>query len=164
MFSNNFDGLQFPDLYFFQPKKLFLFKGDTMEIRYLMSVENELEDDLKTIRQFEDEGHGNLSNNIKIKLRIHKDEYFKKLNTILGHIHQGNIYEANFCQEFYAEGTTIDPLSTYSHLNEISKPPFATFLKCNDKYLLSASPERYMKKKGSEIISQPIPSATSRAR
>jgi len=36
--SKNFDGLNLPDLYFFQPKKLFLFKGDTLEIRYLNAI------------------------------------------------------------------------------------------------------------------------------
>ena len=33
--SENFDGLHFPDLFFFQPKKLFLLKGNMLEIQYL---------------------------------------------------------------------------------------------------------------------------------
>ncbi len=161
--SNNFDGLQFPEMYFFQPKKLFLFKNDILEIRYLNCVENELEDDLMTIPHCVEERRGNLPNNIKIKLRIHKDQYFEKVNSLLDHIHRGNIYEANFCQEFYAENTVIDPVVTYEHLNKISRPPFATFLKCNDKYLLSASPERYLRKSGPEIISQPIKGTAKRS-
>ncbi|MFD1161984.1 aminodeoxychorismate synthase component I [Hwangdonia seohaensis] len=164
--SNNFDGLAFPDLYFFQPKKLFLFKGNHIEIQYLNSVEDEWEDDLKNIRHCENGGRGNLqkeSNNIKIKLRIHKDEYFEKINTMLAHIHRGDIYEANFCQEFYAEDTVINPLETYNKLNAISNPPFATFLKCHDKYLLSASPERYLRKDGNTIISQPIKGTAKRS-
>ena len=72
---------------------------------------------------FKDEGRGNLSNKIKIKLRIHKDEYFEKVNTMLEHIHRGDIYEANFCQEFFAENTSINPLEIYKKLNTISKPP-----------------------------------------
>ena len=161
--SNNYDGLQFPDLYFFQPKKLFLFKGNTVEVQYLHDVDDEIETDLQAIR-----GSNNLSikqsnNPIKIKLRIHKDEYFEKVNTILQHIHRGDIYEANFCQEFYAENTLINPLETYLKLNSISKPPFATFLKLNDKYLLSASPERYLKKEGSTILSQPIKGTAKRS-
>lgn len=129
--SSNFDSLEFPDLYFFQPKKLFLFKGGQVEIQYLNCVDDELEDDLKSIRNGEEIQRGNLSikeNQVKIKLRIHKDEYFEKVNKMLAHIHRGDIYEANFCQEFYAENTSIDPLETYLKLNNISKPPFATFL------------------------------------
>lgn len=161
--SNNFDGLQFPDLYFFQPKKLFLIKGNKLTVKYLKMVDDELKEDLKQIRHCEEEQHGNLPNDIKIKLRIHKDEYFEKLDSMLAHIHRGDIYEANFCQEFYSEDVSINPLETYHHLNNISRPPFATFLKLNDKYLLSASPERYIKKKGRKIISQPIKGTAKRA-
>lgn len=162
--SNNYDGLHFPDLYFFQPKKLFLFKGNEVEIQYLHCVANEMEDDLNAIKQINKSTNQQITNSIKIKLRIHKDDYFKKIDTILQHIHRGNIYEANFCQEFYAENTSINPLETYKRLNTISNPPFATFLKCNDKYLLSASPERYLKKKGNTIISQPIKGTAKRSK
>ena len=76
--SNNYDGLQFPDLYFFQPKKLFLFKGNTVEVQYLHGVENELKADFKSIISSKDchiERSRNVSDNpIKIKLRIHKDD------------------------------------------------------------------------------------------
>lgn len=165
--SNNFDNLEFPDLYFFQPKKLFLFKGNQVEIQYLKMVDDEIEDDLRNIDSVKDclfERSRKVSNNsIKIKLRIHKDEYFEKLNQMLSHIHRGNIYEANFCQEFYSENTTISPLETYNKLNKISNTPFATFLKCDDKYLLSASPERYLKRDGNTIISQPIKGTAKRS-
>ncbi|WP_296317580.1 anthranilate synthase component I family protein [Winogradskyella sp. UBA3174] len=162
--SENFDGLDFPDLYFFQPKKLFLFKGNQVEIQYLKMVDDEIEIDLKNIEStntsFQIE---KTQNPIKIKLRIHKDEYFNKANTMLAHIQRGDIYEANFCQEFYAENSTINPLETFKRLNVISKPPFATFMKVEDKYLLSATPERYIKKEGNAIISQPIKGTAKRS-
>ena len=161
--SNNFDGLQFPDLYFFQPKKLFFFKGNQVEMHYLNMVADELESDLKAVQQINVSTHPQINNPIKIKLRIHKDEYFEKIHTMLAHIHRGDIYEANFCQEFYAENTEINPLETYNKLNTISNPPFASFLKINDKYLLSASPERYLKKQGNTIISQPIKGTAKRS-
>jgi len=83
---------------------------------------------------------------------------------MLAHIHRGDIYEANFCQEFYAENTEINPLDTYLNLNHISQPPFATFLKCGDKYVLSASPERYITKEQQTIISQPIKGTAKRSK
>ncbi|WP_308993766.1 aminodeoxychorismate synthase component I [Mariniflexile litorale] len=163
LISQNFDGLKFPDLYFFQPKKLFFFKGDQVEVQYLNMVDDEFEEDLKAIRHCEEARRSNLPNEIKIKLRIHKDEYFEKINSMLAHIHRGDIYEANFCQEFYAENTQINPLETYNKLNTISNPPFASFLKLGDKYLLSASPERYLKKQGNTIITQPIKGTAKRS-
>lgn len=169
--SENFDGLLFPELYFFQPKKLFLFKGDTVEMHYLNVVADDMDDDLNNICHCEpvlsaesDEERSNFLNEIVIKPRISKTDYLSKVNTMLEHIYRGDIYEANFCQEFYIENTQINPLETYWKLNSISKPPFATFIKLNDKYLLSASPERYLKKTGTKIISQPIKGTAKRSK
>jgi para-aminobenzoate synthetase component 1 len=168
--SNNFDGLHFPDLYFFQPKKLFFIKGNSVEVKYLTAFASEIETDISEINSAESQKPKAVTlsgvegkSDLKIKLRIHKDEYFQKLNAVLHHIHRGDIYEANFCQEFYSENATINPVEVYQHLNEISKPPFATFLKLNNKFLLSASPERYLKKEGETVISQPIKGTEKRA-
>lgn len=164
--STNFDGLQFPDLYFFQPKKIITIKGNEIEFHYLPMVDDEVEGDYEDILKVSlDESSRKIEKkeSIRIKLRIHKDEYMEKVTKMLDHIHRGDIYEANFCQEFYAEDTIIDPLESYKHLNTISTPPFATFLKLDDKYLLSASPERYLRKEGNSIISQPIKGTAKRA-
>ena len=160
--SSNFDGLLFPDLFFFQPKKIFFIKGNTVEIKYLSDFEHDVESDYQEITSTKTQQPAT-NNQIQIKLRIHKDDYYKKLNTILNHIHRGDIYEANFCQEFYSENSIIHPVEVYLNLNEISKAPFATFLKLNNNYLLSASPERYLKKDGERLISQPIKGTEKRA-
>ena len=165
--SDNFDGLNFPDLYFFQPKKLFLLKGTELQQLYLASYQGELASDWEAIKNT-DLGNQNLHLNdcqdIKIKLRIHKDEYFSKLEKLLGHIYRGDIYEANFCQEFYSENTSIDPLCSFEKLNAISAAPFAAYLKLKDLYLMSASPERFIKKQGPSIISQPIKGTAKRSK
>jgi para-aminobenzoate synthetase component I len=162
LISSNFDGLQFPDLFFFQPKKIFFIKKNTVEVNYLMDFKNEIDVEFNEITSYSIQ-QPSTNNTIKIKLRIHKDEYYQKLNSVLSHIHRGDIYEANFCQEFYSENSTINPIEVYKKLNEISKPPFATFLKLNDKFLLSASPERYLKKDNERVISQPIKGTEKRA-
>lgn len=161
--SENFDGLRFPDLFFFQPKKLFLIKGNVVEAHYLNGFKGELEADLKTIELIKPSTNQQINNRIKIKLRIHKDAYFEKINIMLQHIHRGDIYEANFCQECYAEDVQINPLETYQKLNAISNPPFASFVKLHNNYLLSASPERYLRKEGRLITSQPIKGTARRS-
>ncbi|WP_299049928.1 anthranilate synthase component I family protein [uncultured Polaribacter sp.] len=160
--SSNFDGLNFPDLYFFQPKKLIFIRGNQVEFQYLSMVDDEIESDFKIIHQFKKQTILPSTNTIKIKLRIHKDEYHAKVTKILEHIHKGDIYEANFCQEFYVENSEINPIEVYTHLNEISEPPFASFLKIDNHYALCASPERYLKKEGTKIISQPIKGTAKR--
>tara|TARA_B110000967_G_C18889495_1_gene566305 strand:+ start:1467 stop:2783 length:1317 start_codon:yes stop_codon:yes gene_type:complete len=154
--SNNFDGLKFPDVFFFQPKKIFFIKGAILEVRYLVQFESEIESDLLEIENYKLSSENSNSSDIKIKLRIHKDEYYSKINKVLAHILRGNIYEVSFCQEFFAENSTIDPVKAYQNLNKISSSPFATFLKADDRFLLSASPERFIKRTGNTVISQPI--------
>ncbi len=163
--SNNFDGLHFDDLYFFQPQKLIFLKGNQAEFHYLKMVDDEIDTDFKQINTLGLE----LSNlqtfklsNFQIKPRISKQKYLEKIAKVLEHIQRGDIYEANFCQEFYAENATINPYKTYTDLNAISEPPFATFMRIDDNYLISATPERYIKKEGNKIISQPIKGTSKR--
>ena len=160
--SQNFDGLNFPDLCFFQPKRLFLFKEDRLTIRYLNIVSDEVDSDLESINTFSLQNNLSHTNDIQIESRISKKQYLSKVTSFLSHIHRGDIYEANFCQEFYAQAK-LNSLETYFKLNKIAKAPFSTFLKTGDKFLLSSSPERYLKKEGLEITSQPIKGTTKRS-
>ena len=158
--SSNFDGLHFPDLFFFQPKKLFLLKGNQLEVQYLRLCDDEIESDLIAINN---QSQFTIHNSqFTIHQRISKKSYLSKVNKTLEHIHRGDIYEANFCMEFYAENATIDPIQIYQKLNAISKPPFALFFKNKEQYLLCASPERYLRKEGNKVISQPIKGTAKR--
>jgi len=159
--SNNFDGLGFPDLFFFQPKKIFLLKGNELEIQYLNMCDDEIEEDFEDI-SVQCSVFNVQNSQIKIKQRISRERYLEKASKILEHIHQGDIYEVNFCMEFFAENATINPLEKFLKLNEISQPPFAVYFKNNKHFLLSASPERYLRKEGDLLISQPIKGTTRR--
>ena len=166
--STNSDGLGFAELFFFQPQKILFVKNDSIEFQYLTMVDDQIDTDFEAICTQEIKQKNTTSTrlenggNIVIKPRIQKQDYLFKVGEILEHIHKGDIYEANFCQEFYAENTRINPLDIYEDLNTISEAPFATFLKIDNQYLLCASPERYLKKEGAKIISQPIKGTAKR--
>jgi para-aminobenzoate synthetase component 1 len=162
--SNKFDGLNFPDLFFFQPKKLFLLKGSELEIQYLNMCDDEIEADFEEIRlQIADCRKQFVTPSaVEVQQRISKENYLEKTSKILEHIHRGDVYEANFCMEFFAESAIINPLEKFLKLNEISKPPLAVFFKNNKHFLLCASPERYLKKEGELLISQPIKGTAKR--
>lgn len=159
--SNNYDGLNFPDLFFFQPKKIFILKEDKLEIQYLMLCDDEVEEDFEEINN-EQLNNFESVHKLEIKQRISKELYVQKVNKMLEHIHIGDMYEANFCMEFYAENVAINPLEKFQKLNEISQAPFTVFFKNHKQYLLSASPERYLTKVGDKIISQPIKGTSKR--
>lgn len=90
-----------------------------------------------------------------MKSKISRKKYLDTIKQLQRHIQRGDCYEINFCQEFYAEGI-INPINTYLSLSDASPNPYSAFYKLDDKVLLCASPERYLKKTGSTIISQPI--------
>jgi para-aminobenzoate synthetase component 1 len=156
--SSNHDELDFPDLYFFAPKHLILLKGNQVEIitEDEQSILNGIQNHpaLQTTE----------SSAINIQSRFSKTEYLDAANKIKEHISRGDIYVTNFCQEFFAENAMIDPLEVFSKLNAISPNPFAGFFKWGDKYILSASPERFLAKRDEKLISQPIKGTAKRGK
>lgn len=154
--SSNIDQLQFPDLYFFAPKHLILIKGDHIEIisdapRFVLSQ----------IENGEEPQPSELSA-VSLRSGFTKDEYIETVHKIQEHINRGDIYVTNFCQEFFAENAKIDPLATFFKLNSISPNPLSGLFKWKDNYILSASPERFLAKRGNKLISQPIKGTAKR--
>ncbi|MGB5943107.1 MAG: anthranilate synthase component I family protein [Leeuwenhoekiella sp.] len=158
--SHNTDRLAFAPLYFFQPKKLFLFFQGYLEMHYLPEVADDLEKDAQLFSE-ETEENQDISNVLKIEAALTKVEYCQRVGEMQGLIHRGEIYEANFCQEFYAKGK-LQPLPTFLKFNDISRAPFAAYFRSDQQYLLCTSPERYLNKKGTKVISQPIKGTSRR--
>ncbi len=155
--SSNPDYINFPDLFFFAPQHLLKIKGNELEI----------------ISPDADKIWNAISNTIiskpihhqkpEIKARFSKTEYLKTLQQVKNEIAIGNIYATNFCIEFYAENCEIDPLTIYQHLNQVSPTPFSNYFKWFDKYIISATPERFLSKRGNKLISQPIKGTAKRS-
>lgn len=153
--SENYDGVGMPDIHFFNPEYLFLVTGNEVTLQIeegnsqvakrikaeIDNIENTLEE-VATIQS--------------VSRRISEEEYLKCVRNIKDHIRYGNVYELNFCQEFYASKFKLNPFDLFEKLNGISGTPFSSYYRLNDKYLICGSPERFMKKTGRRIISQPI--------
>ncbi|WP_317127563.1 anthranilate synthase component I family protein [Mucilaginibacter kameinonensis] len=154
--SANPDGLKFSDLYFFVPEHLILIKGDKAEI--ISDHPNQV---VKAINE-QALVRSAQQSVINLKPRFSRQEYIDTVNSIKEHITRGDIYVTNFCQEFFAEDVVIEPLEIFTKLNEVSPNPFSTFFKWNGNYILGASPERFLAKRGSKLISQPIKGTAKR--
>ncbi len=155
--SENSDQLHFPDLYFFSPANIILIKGNQVSIKSddAEIIWKEINQTLLPIA-FQTEFDGSLQN------RIDKSDYLNKVDNIKLNIRKGDIYELNFCQEFYAANANLNPVHTFIKLNRISPTPFATFFKTGDKYIISATPERFLSRRGNKLISQPIKGTAKR--
>jgi para-aminobenzoate synthetase component 1 len=154
--SKNLDSLNFPDLYFFVPKYLIAFKNNKAEI--LLGHYSILAD----IESFQLQTEVQ-SKKVTIAQRLSKDQYVQKVEALRDHIIRGDVYEVNFCQEFFAENAEIDPVQIFEGLNKVSPTPFAGYFKVYDKYILSATPERFLCKRGSKLTSQPIKGTAKRS-
>jgi para-aminobenzoate synthetase component 1 len=156
--SSHSDPVQFPDLFFFQPEVLI--RLDKKE----MIIESEGEDEEKIFHEIlsAESSKQVASGPITIHNRINKEEYISIIKKLRGHILRGDCYEINFCQEFFAQDVTIDPFTVYKKLSAISPNPFSALYKLDGKYLLCASPERFLKKQGNKILSQPIKGTSKR--
>ncbi|HTM93073.1 MAG TPA: anthranilate synthase component I family protein, partial [Flavisolibacter sp.] len=99
---------------------------------------------------------------ISIQQKLSKEEYIQTIRQLQQHIVRGDCYEINFCQEFFAEEAVIDPVSIFQKLTTVSPNPFSALYKLNDCFLICASPERFIAKKGNKIFSQPMKGTAKR--
>ncbi len=157
--SQNFDGIKFPDAYFFVPKIILILKKNTLDIGVIKGDPDIIYENIFSILRNPSPVHKILP---KLKGRFSKEEYLTTVKQIQQHILRGDCYEINFCQEFYAEDCEIEPLEIYLRLGRLSPNPFAGFYKLDNKFLLCSSPERYLKKVGNKIFSQPIKGTSKR--
>lgn len=100
----------------------------------------------------------------EINAKTSKEKYLADIQKIKDQIREGDFYELNYCIEFCAENIEISPAHVFHNLKLISPTPFSSFIKQNQKYLLCASPERFLKREGSQLIAQPIKGTAKRSK
>ena len=140
----------FPKLYFFIPKTLLKYTKGEFELIY--GDENLIEE----ANRFLSYKSKKEANNLELESTLTKKEYLSNIVELQEEIRNGNIYEVNFCYEYFKKGVMINPVDLYNKLVPLTKAPFSSFGKFNDKYVICASPERFLKKEGNKLISQPI--------
>jgi para-aminobenzoate synthetase component 1 len=162
--SENADGTGFPLIHFFEPVVVIRFGQE----EHILIFDNEclgpeeaeaiyaVAFSPKIIDKTEFTAPG-------IKSRITKEEYIRSFSEIKKHILRGDIYEINFCQEFYAEQAFISAPAVFEKLNAAGEAPFSAFCRLKEHFILSSSPERFLEKRGNRLISQPIKGTTRRS-
>ncbi|MCX6199574.1 MAG: anthranilate synthase component I family protein [Bacteroidetes bacterium] len=150
--SNHVDGLKFPLLYIFKPRYVFEITGNKLTVNRNYPETFELFEAIskQTVPQSE--------NKIKhcLQPRTSQKKYLSNVKQIQQQIEEGDFYELNYCNEFFSENTELNPVETFLKLNSKSKAPFSSFFKLDEKFVCCASPERFLKKEGTKLISQPI--------
>ncbi len=101
---------------------------------------------------------------LKLSACTSKENYIKKVTELKEQIQQGNIYEITYCIEFFAENAELDPISVYQKLNELTKAPYSSLVKLGDDYIISASPELFLKKAANILCTKPIKGTIKRGK
>lgn len=160
--SRHPDNLGFPDCWFFEPLYIIDFDGDAVILQtdetdagpwaaWLTSPET-----LVPLPIGEGRSEAILDKKSTVQARVSQTEYEATVRHIRGLIEEGDVYELNYCMEFFAEQIQLAPLAAYRTLCSHSPMPFSVFLKQKSRFVLGASPERFLKRDGSRLISQPI--------
>lgn len=161
--SENHDGIGFPTVYFFQPAIVLQLNKNELTISSLTDdPENIYSDIYRAVCAKENNTKDASSRHIILQPRIAKEDYLHSIQKIKEHILRGDCYELNYCQEFYGVYAELNTVKLYQQLTTLSPNPFACYYKWNDRYLICASPERYLQKKGDRLISQPIKGTVKR--
>jgi para-aminobenzoate synthetase component I len=150
--SSHPDNINFPDLFFFRPRILMLLSGNTVRISGSFNEARQLYNECIATSIAKDIHHPTRN----ISAHLNREQYIDAVRSLQNHIHRGDCYEINFCRENFIENITIDPLTIFRRLNDLSPAPFAAYYRTGNKYLACSSPERFMQKKGPLVISQPI--------
>ena len=154
--STHFDGIKFPEKHFFSPEILFKLSLKKVEISYNEAFFSELEIEKMVLKIEAISIKEDKPQSIKVLPKITKEDYLNNVEHLKNHIQLGDIYEVNYCQEYYAKEVEINPINLYLALNKKSPTPLSCFVKHNDTYLMSATPERFIQKTKTQLVSQPI--------
>jgi len=152
--SANFDGAGFPAIHFFQPLTVLEIHAEKVTIHSASDSPEYIFDHIKQTPA--PQSLLKASKPLHLRSRISRESYLDTVHAIRQHILRGDIYEMNFCQEFFVEDCLFDAPAVFQRLNDIAKAPFSAFYKLHDRYLLCASPERFLKKTGNKLLTQPI--------
>ncbi len=98
-----------------------------------------------------------------IDYNISPDEYRDAVKKILEYISQGDIYQANYTFKGIFDFSGC-PYSFYRDLARSQPVSFSSFLKFNDEYILSLSPELFFRRDGSTIESKPMKGTIKRGK
>lgn len=160
LISTGEDPFGFPVFWFFEPEILLRFQngrieclnGSTEVIGLCMDI---LSDSDHTIA-LKSIGDSTPEKTFEFIPVVSREEYGKNIDIIRRHIADGNVYELNYCIEWQAQSASISPIETWKSMNKRTQAPFSAFVRMDQHYLMSASPERFMCKHGQLVYSQPI--------
>jgi para-aminobenzoate synthetase component 1 len=121
--------------------------------KHLLKKVSEIKELIKA--DFKNEEMEYKKDNIKLVSNFTREEYIKKVKRVKEYIKDGDIYQVNLSQRFSCK-TDIKPHDLYLRLRINNMAPFCAYLNLGDVFVLSTSPERFIKLENGFIETRPI--------
>ena len=98
-----------------------------------------------------------------LRLNITQDDYCLNINTIRDYIAKGDVYQITYCLKllFNFNG---DPFSLYKMLLGKQPVPYPAYIETDQFHILSCSPEMFVKKSGTQVVTKPMKGTWPRGR
>ncbi len=98
-----------------------------------------------------------------LKSNMTKPAYLEKVRAIKEHIAAGDVYQANLTRKFYGKFESApSPTLIFENLCRLSPAPYSCLMKMGEHYIISSSPELFLKiDKIGNIESRPIKGTTA---
>lgn len=159
--GNQRDALGWPLLYFIEPEQV-------VTVSRQGEMETHCQDSKRLLQQLAEQRSGTCEpmptvSYGSITASASRDEYVDRVIAIKEQIAAGNFYEINLCLETVLEDVAItNPFSLHQQFIDLSPTPFSSYVQLGSMHLLTASPERFLKREGRRIYSQPIKGTAAR--
>ena len=85
-----------------------------------------------------------------------KEEYITNYEKVAELIQAGDVYELNLCQTLNGHAPASISWGLFAKLFAETRAPFSAYLQCGDSRIMCGSPERFLKREGNTLSSQPI--------
>lgn len=105
------------------------------------------------------------ANIINLTSNFSKSSYLKKVQQIQNHIKNGDIYQANLTRKFFGkfDKKPQNSFEIFLKLNFESPANYSSFLKLNDNFIISSSPELFLQiNEFGKVLSSPIKGTAKR--
>ncbi|MDD4899587.1 MAG: aminodeoxychorismate synthase component I [Candidatus Omnitrophica bacterium] len=91
----------------------------------------------------------------QLESNFRKADYLAAVKKAKEYIRQGDIYQVNLSQRFFAR-TNLSAAEIYLRLRKSSPAPFAAYFDAGDHQILSSSPERFLKLSQGKVSTVPM--------
>ena len=151
--NNNESFIKFPKLKFQKYQNHIIFDHELNKVEFLLQNEKLYQ----KITSFDKKNEENDRLSLNFSSNMTDNEYIEKVKQIKTAISKGDYYQLNLTRKYFGEfKQKINIINVFLDLIKEFPVPYGALIRYGKKYIISSSPERFIKIEDSKIQSRPI--------